>query len=352
MFVKLSLAGIFLASLFFFPFAQVAKPLPAENVAYVTQAGQRLVLLQKFYDTNNAVTNNSATITDVIQAESVLTNTLRTMSKETPPSDMLAYSSQFIFAAYRCDNLAVDFRLFAINKDTSPATLANFYIQKENCANQIEITRLRLIDYASAHGIDISQYVRFPVATFTRLATATPSSVDDSSDPTPVATTVSSNPFADIPTISPSVTQSQTIEGLEVKLTGGRLLSFDEALKIKDLASDIKAFGIGDDSTVLGIVGLAITNTTDSKMTIYPSQGHIVIGNEQVDSLKNPGQSIDGDIFPGVTKTGAIIFALARTKWDDISKGSSLILNIGKPADSTSHYVGDNDFEFKVKLTP
>lgn len=172
MLTKLSIAGVFFLSMFFFPFSQSAKPLSAENVAYVTQAGQRLVMLEKFYETNNALVNISATITDVIQAQSVLTNTIEVMNKQTPPADLLAYHSQFLFAAWRCDNLAIGLRNFSKNKNPSPYDIASFYIQKENCVNQIQAVRLRLIDYASVHSIDVSQYVRFPVATFVYLAKA------------------------------------------------------------------------------------------------------------------------------------------------------------------------------------
>jgi hypothetical protein len=104
-----------------------------------------------------------------------------------------------------------------------------------------------------------------------------------------------------------------------------------------------------DGMDVFGEIILRMTNTTDGKLTIYPDQGTVIIGNEQID-LNNSRTGIGGmddlggDIFPGVTKVGGVWFGVRRSTLEQIT---NLLYAFSGPFNADFRRVGD---EFEIGL--
>ncbi|MCX6044254.1 MAG: hypothetical protein NT075_04025 [Chloroflexi bacterium] len=154
--------------------AQNGRALSSASTAYLTEATQRLNLLQKFYATSNGFLNSSSTLTDVIAIHGDLVVLLKTMNSQKPPSELLAYHTQFLFAAQRCENLAYDIQSYKTVEKFPPLRVAPFFIGKENCVNQIQAARLRLIDFALAYDVDMSQATLLPTDINPQTVTLTP----------------------------------------------------------------------------------------------------------------------------------------------------------------------------------
>lgn len=128
------------------------KTLSDSDMSYVLEAGKRVAVLQQFFDATSNVFNNTGTITDAKKIHVSLGYIVTKMEKETPPLDLVAYQSQFRFAALYCGNIDT---VAEDSKDaTSSLVVTPVLIMRINCINQIQAARLRLIDVAAAYGIN------------------------------------------------------------------------------------------------------------------------------------------------------------------------------------------------------
>jgi hypothetical protein len=67
-------------------------------------------------------------------------------------------------------------------------------------------------------------------------------------------------------------------------------------------------------AVTIGQIEIRVENTTGQKISIYPDQGTIVAGSEQVKvELFLSAGDVGGDYFPGVIQEGRILFFLKRT---------------------------------------
>ncbi|MEH7116154.1 hypothetical protein V7128_01845 [Neobacillus vireti] len=77
-------------------------------------------------------------------------------------------------------------------------------------------------------------------------------------------------------------------------------------------------------------VGMNIENSTQQKITFYPDQGSVVIGNMQLESNMFMGTGdLSGDINAAVKKDGVIVFTVPEGKELDIASIKELKLNFG-----------------------
>lgn len=87
-------------------------------------------------------------------------------------------------------------------------------------------------------------------------------------------------------------------------------------------------------------------------MSVFPRQGLVAIGGEQVDlyeaSLHAPtGESVDSEILPGITKIGGVWFGLRRIAMEDIQTMSIII---GAPYDVYGT-VASGEYHFTLDLS-
>ena len=96
---------------------------------------------------------------------------------------------------------------------------------------------------------------------------------------------------------------------------------------------------------------LVITNTTDQVISLYPDQGTVVAGAEQVELLEHFfntfGDEPGGEIFPGVTKIGGLWFGFQRTPVEDIQH---ITLTFRGPVDAGFNTLGA-DYTFDLDLS-
>lgn len=111
-------------------------------------------------------------------------------------------------------------------------------------------------------------------------------------------------------------------------------------------------YKIYDDKPNVGEIVFRITNKSDKILSIYPDQGTIVVGNEQIDLREYMisstfGDDLGGEIYPGVTKIGGIWFGIKRTALGEIQ---SITIAFSNPTDNEFNSYGE-DFLFIIDLS-
>lgn len=79
-----------------------------------------------------------------------------------------------------------------------------------------------------------------------------------------------------------------------------------------------------DDIDVVGEIIFKVTNKNDVTVNVFPDQGTVQIGSEQIELVNyifnTFGESVGGEIYPGVTKIGGIWFGITRSDPGEISE--------------------------------
>jgi len=105
-----------------------------------------------------------------------------------------------------------------------------------------------------------------------------------------------------------------------------------------------------DKNTVVEII-FKVTNNTGQVISVYPDQGTVIIGSEQIDLTNyffyGVGEDVSGDIFPGVTLIGGLYFAVGRSTVDEISE---MTVAITGPYNQNFDKLGE-DYLFTLDLS-
>ena len=109
--------------------------------------------------------------------------------------------------------------------------------------------------------------------------------------------------------------------GLQVEIA--RFVLADKTAVDEDLTAG-GLTTIFDDRPVVGEIIFIITNPTQRIISVYPDQGKVIGGGEQIDLLEFAsaaefGDNFSGEIHPGVTVIGGIWFGFKRTPIDRIT---------------------------------
>lgn len=148
--------------------------------------------------------------------------------------------------------------------------------------------------------------------------------------------------------------QVMDLGGVEIALTNVGLLSWADALaEMPDLAmfAETEMFaGV----TALGFLTVAVTNRTDKNIDVYPDQGVVVIGSEQVELSQYliVSDMVGGEFFPGVIKQGDIVFALKNTGWAEIADGAQVRYVAQAPIDREFNTLADGEYQFVSQVAP
>lgn len=114
---------------------------------------------------------------------------------------------------------------------------------------------------------------------------------------------------------------------------------------------DFSLFSSFEDKPVVGMIVFKINNTTTQTLSVYPDQGTVIVGGEQIDLteffLATFGDNLGGEIFPGVTKIGGIWFGIKRTTLDEIQ---AITINFPGPHDDSFASKGP-DYTFNFDLS-
>ena len=114
-----------------------------------------------------------------------------------------------------------------------------------------------------------------------------------------------------------------------------------------DFQKEISNFDYWDSVATVIALSVAVTNTNELTFNVYPNQGTLIAGNQQVDADIWTSDDVGGEIFSGVTKTGLVIFGLPNPV--DIGTLDSLryIVNGASSNDFTTH---TDDFDMTIAL--
>lgn len=84
-------------------------------------------------------------------------------------------------------------------------------------------------------------------------------------------------------------------------------LSAEEKRRLSIFSTDVEG------AKTIGLLYVRVENKTNGKISVYPDQGTVVVGTEQVKVQLFSSDRVGGEFFPGVIKEGAIPFFLKRT---------------------------------------
>lgn len=96
-------------------------------------------------------------------------------------------------------------------------------------------------------------------------------------------------------------------------------------------------------------VGVNLTNTTNKKLTFYPDQGHLVVGDMQLDSnMFMESGKIGGDVEGGVKQNAVLVFPAPDGKKIDVKSVTQVKLIFGNV--TTDDFTQNQPVEFTVPV--
>lgn len=173
-----------------------------------------------------------------------------------------------------------------------------------------------------------------------------------------------------VATPTPEVEDAETIWDLphvrgslsEPLDVGGFLVAPDLALfdfdQVKAISIENARFYENDafqGATMLGVLYLTLTNTTDVDLALTANDGVVVVGTEQADlsDFQYLGDDIFGDaLLPGVTRDGPFVFALVDTNLADIAEGTEARLQMKGPIKDSYIWIDDSKYQATITLEP
>jgi hypothetical protein len=137
-------------------------------------------------------------------------------------------------------------------------------------------------------------------------------------------------------------------EGVVITVHRVAVASFQEFYAASDEAGRraLDTFGDAEGALTIGQIELSIENASGSRRTVYPNQGTVVVGNEQVDVSLFLSDDIGGEYFPGVVKEGRVLFFLKRLAYTDVA---SVLYVVGYPFGETFNFAAQ-DYEFTISV--
>jgi hypothetical protein len=206
---------------------------------------------------------------------------------------------------------------------------------------ELEVTRLVEVEVTRQVEVEVTRIVEVEVeriVTATPLPTATPTATPE---PGEIAAAGPEGPFA--------VNYAGRLE------SGGLVVEIGRALVARpEDTSNAERFAESEYFAGFEVVGelvISMTNTSEQTLMVYPDQGSVQIGSEQIELTTflfgnaEFGDDLGGEIFPGVTKIGGIWFGIGRSQPSEITQ---MIFRFNQPR-GESGSVG-SDFEFVIEI--
>lgn len=143
---------------------------------------------------------------------------------------------------------------------------------------------------------------------------------------------------------------SQDRGGVVVEIA--RVLVGDKVAVGNDINNSFDYCEAFKSTTVVVEIVFRVTNNTDQVISIYPDQGTVVIGNEQINLIDflfcgQFGDDFSGDIFPGVTAIGGMWLGIKRSSVADVN---SMIISFSGPSDQNYNSLGP-DYYFELDIS-
>ena len=133
------------------------------------------------------------------------------------------------------------------------------------------------------------------------------------------------------------------------------LFDFDQVKAISIENARFYENDVFQGATMLGVLYLTLTNTTDVDLALTANDGVVVVGTEQADlsDFQYLGDDIFGDaLLPGVTRDGPFVFALVDTNLTDIAEGTQARLQLKGPIKDSYIWIDDSKYQATIELMP
>lgn len=108
-----------------------------------------------------------------------------------------------------------------------------------------------------------------------------------------------------------------------------------------------------EDIDVVGELIFKVTNNTEESVDVYPDQGTVQIGGEQINldeymMWATFGEDVGGEIYPGVTKIGGMWFGIKRSTPEEINE---VIFRASAPSTTEDWTNLGPDYEIVIDTT-
>lgn len=99
----------------------------------------------------------------------------------------------------------------------------------------------------------------------------------------------------------------------------------------------------------VGGIKVEVKNTTGKTVNVYPTQGTLAIGDEQINLSEYMlfSDNVGGEILAGITKEGVIVFGSKRSLPESIKKIRYIV---SSPSDDKYNRLADKDYDFDIDL--
>lgn len=142
------------------------------------------------------------------------------------------------------------------------------------------------------------------------------------------------------------ILEEQDRGGVVIRVTGVTLAPIEMLLEDEETSDWFQEYADEGVQTV-GALGIEVENLTDQIVSIYPDQGVVLVGNEQVDTDLWLSDDVGGDMNPGILKDGAVVFMLERSVPEDIS---TVRYQVDAAFDEDYDDISDAGYDFTLDL--
>jgi len=185
-----------------------------------------------------------------------------------------------------------------------------------------------------------------PLPTYTLYPTYTPypTAAKPTEIPTPAATPTTEGGGA----LKYTVDYEQDRGGVIIRITMVSIAPIEAVLADKESGAYFKEYADEGIKTIGGMK-LEVKNTTDKTVNVYPDQGKLVIGDEQIDlgHFMFYSDDVGGEILAGIAKEGVMVFGSKRSLPEDIHKMRYVV---SAPIDEKWDNLSDEDYDFDIEL--
>lgn len=185
-----------------------------------------------------------------------------------------------------------------------------------------------------------------PLPTYTLYPTYTPypTAAKPTEIPTPAATPTTEGGDA----LKYTVNYEQDRGGVIIRVTAVSVAPIEAVLADKESGMFFKGYADEGVKTVGGIK-VEVKNTTGKTVNVYPTQGTLAIGDEQINLSEYMlfSDNVGGEVLAGIAKEGVIVFGSKRSLPEEIKK---IRFIVSSPSDDKYNRLADTDYDFNIDL--
>lgn len=126
------------------------------------------------------------------------------------------------------------------------------------------------------------------------------------------------------PAEEPEAADNELLIGTQTVETGGFVLTVDAAAYFDrdELGPDAQEILEPGTKSLISLK-VSVENTTDETLAIYPDQGTLVVGSEQMMANVWVSDSVGGDFYGPVSKEGTVVFESTQTTDEIVAAGGA-----------------------------